>query len=231
MAQTRRSLPSLHRLLIGGALAIGALAAPPAAGAATVGLWHMDETTGATMADSAGTNHGRLRRVDLGVPGFLGTAFGFRGVGSIATVASSAALNPGAAPFTATVRFLTNGAPNDDSADMMRKGLSTNAKTYWKMEVRPYDSGTRARIRCYFQGSRRNASVYSSGNIADGAWHTVQCLKQNRIVGVIVDGKLRTKAARVGSISNGAALTLGAKSRSDDAFGGLLDEAALDVYI
>ena len=221
------------RLALGTAILAGigiALASPALAGAATRALWHMDETAGTTMTDSAGANHGRLRRVALGQSGFSGTGYGFAGLGSIATVPSHAALNPGAAPFTVSVHFRTSQVSRDDSEDLMRKGLSTNSKTLWKIELRPNASHTAARVRCYFHGSRAAASIYASpSNVADGAWHTVQCVKQNGLVGMIFDGKTRTKAARVGSISNGAVLTIGAKSATDDAFPGLVDEAAFDV--
>jgi hypothetical protein len=222
----------VRRLLGWAGLVAGAtiaLTSPAAAGAATVALWHMDETSGTTMTDSVGSNHGSLRRVDLGLPGFSGTAYGFGGLGSIATVPSAAALNPGSASFTATVHFRTSAVPSDDSGDVMRKGLSTNSKTYWKMELRPNPTHTRARLRCLYQGSRAKATITAlPKNVADGAWHTVQCFKTSAVVGVIFDGVTRTTSARVGSISNGAALTLGAKSASDDPFGGVLDEAAFD---
>jgi hypothetical protein len=207
-----------------------ALAWPALAGAATVALWHMDETAGRTMTDSVGRHDGRLRHVALAQPGFSATGYGFAGVGSVATVPSRADLNPGAAPFTVTIHFRTNVVSRDDSEDLMRKGLSTNSRTLWKIELRPNASHTAARVRCYFHGSRAAASIYASpANVADGAWHTLQCFKQNGVVGMVFDGKLRTKAARVGSISNRAVLTIGAKSRSDDAFPGLIDEAAFDV--
>jgi hypothetical protein len=224
----------LRRLLVrGAALAAGvvaALASPALAGAATVALWHMDETAGTTMADSVGGHDGRLRHVALGQPGFSGTGYGFAGLGSVATVPSRADLNPGAAPFTVTLHFRTSVVSPDDSEDLMRKGLSTDSARLWKIELRPNASHTAARVRCYFHGSRAAASIYASPmNVADGAWHTLQCFKQSGLVGMIFDGKVRTKPARVGSISNGAVLTIGAKSATDDAFPGLIDEVAFDV--
>jgi hypothetical protein len=214
-----------------GAIAAGllvALVSAPAASAATVSLWHMDETSGTTMADSLGANTGVLRNVSVGQPGFLGTAYAFSGKRSIVTVPSSASLNPGAAAFSATVHVRTSTVTADDSADVMRKGLSTNSKTYWKMELRPNSTHTSARIRCYFRGSSGIASLYATPVVSDGAWHTVQCFKQAGQVGVVFDGRTRTKAATVGSISNGAALTIGAKSATDDAYVGLVDEVSFD---
>src|SRR5215211_9209399 len=85
-----------------------ALVSAPAASAATVSLWHMDETSGTTIADSIGANTGRLRNVSLGQPGVLGTGYGFSGTRSIVTIPSSASLNPGAADFSATVHVSTS---------------------------------------------------------------------------------------------------------------------------
>jgi hypothetical protein len=214
-----------------GAIAAGLLAclvSAPAASAATVALWHMDETSGTTMADSAGANTGGLRNVSLGQPGLQGTGYGFAGVGSIVTVPSSASLNPGAAAFSATVHVRTSTVTGDDSADVMRKGLSTNSKTYWKMELRPNATHTSARVRCFFRGSSASVGIYATPVVTDGAWHTIQCFKRSGRVGIVFDGSTRTKAATVGSISNGAALTIGAKSATDDAYAGLIDEVSFD---
>ena len=214
-----------------GAIAAGllvALVAAPAASAATVSLWHMDETSGTTVADSTGANTGRLRNVSLGQPGVLGTGYGFSGARSIVTIPSSASLNPGAADFSATVHVLTSTVTADDSEDVMRKGLSTNSKTYWKMELRPSSTHKSAKIRCYFRGSSAAASLYATPVVTDGAWHTVTCFKQAGTIGVVFDGTTRTKSVKVGSISNGAALTIGAKSATDDAYVGLVDEVSFD---
>jgi Concanavalin A-like lectin/glucanases superfamily len=219
------------RLTRAGAIAAGLLAAllpAPAASAATVSLWHMDEASGTTMVDSVGANSGRLRKVSLGQPGFLRTGYRFAGVGSIVTVPSSASLNPGAAAFSATVHVRTSTVTADDSDDLIRKGLSTNSKTFWKMELRPNSTHTSARVRCYFRGSTATASLYASRIVTDGAWHTIQCFKDAGRIGVVLDGTTRTKAATVGSITNGAALTIGAKSTTDDAYTGLLDEVRFD---
>jgi hypothetical protein len=214
-----------------GAIAAGLLVAllpASAASAATVSLWHMDEASGTTMTDSAGTNPGRLRSVALGQPGFLGTGYGFSGVGSIVTVPSSASLNPGAAAFSATVHVRTTTVTADDSADVIRKGLSTNSKTFWKMELRPNRTHTSAKVRCYFRGSSATASLFATRVVTDGAWHTIQCFKQDATIGVVLDGTTRTKAAAVGSITNGAPLTIGAKSAADDAYAGFVDEVSFD---
>ena len=204
-----------------------ALAAPAVASAAPVSLWHMDETAGTTVADSLGLNPGtRHGPIAIGQPGILGTAYGFPGRPAIINVPSSPSLNPGAAAFSVTVSFNTAVVTSDDSADIIRKGLSTNSKTLWKVEMRPSSTRKTEQVRCYFHGTSGVGSLYGGKNIADGQWHTVTCAKQADKVIVVLDGKTRTKAAKVGSISNSAPLTIGAKAANDDAYQGLVDEAS-----
>jgi Concanavalin A-like lectin/glucanases superfamily len=217
--------------LIGRAPAVAAtflalLAFPAAASAATVSLWHMDETAGSTMLDSVGANNGTLSHVGLGQVGVANGAYGFDGTSSIITVPSSATLNPGSAAFTASAFVQTTTIPPGDSADVVRKGIDANSPRYWKMEIRPTATRTKARVRCYFQGSSAIASVSATQNVADGAWHQIQCVKRTASVSAVVDGKARTKSIRVGSISNAAPLTVGAKSRSEDFYRGLMDEVS-----
>lgn len=205
---------------------VALLALPPAASAATVSLWHMDETSGSTMVDAVGANNGTLRNVSLGQPGFQNLAYGFNGASSIITVPSSASLNPGSSAFVVTAQVNTTTIPPGDSADVVRKGVDSNSSRYWKMEIRPTTTRTKARVRCYFQGSSGIASVSATPNVATGTWHTLQCVKRAASVSAVIDGTTKTKSTRVGSISNNAALTVGAKSRFEDFYAGLMDEVS-----
>ena len=210
-----------------GALTTALVAASPAS-AATVSLWHMNETSGTTMVDSVGGNNGTLRNVALGAPGFAGTAYSFPGRNSIVEVPSRAGLNPGSASFSVTVHIRTSVVTRDDSADVIRKGLSTNSATLWKMELRPSSTRKTERVRCYFDGTSGTVSLYGPTNVADGAWHTITCAKNGTSVSVTQDGVTRTKTGKAGSISNSARLTIGAKSRTDDAYQGLVDEVSFN---
>ena len=209
------------------AAALAALAAPSAASAATVSLWHLDETAGTTVADSLGVNPGtRSGPVAIGQPGVLGTAYRFPGAPAIVNVPSSASLNPGSVSFSVTLSFNTSVVTRDDSADIIRKGTTTNSKTLWKVELRPSSTRKTEQIRCYFRGSSQTIGLYGGKPVSDGKWHTVTCMKQADKVAIVLDGKTRTKAAHVGSISNSAPLTIGAKSSNDDAYQGLVDEVS-----
>ena len=100
-----------------------------------VALWHMDETTGTTMVDSAGQNNGTLNSVTLGLPGFSGFAYGFNGPPSYASVPSAGSMNPGSANFSFTIDLQTTGTPppEPDDWDLIRKGDYTTpgGSTRW----------------------------------------------------------------------------------------------------
>jgi hypothetical protein len=214
----------------GGAVPVAiaaALAFPAAASAAPVSLWHMDETSGTTVVDSLGVNPGtRSGPVAIGQPGILGTAYGFPGQPAIVDVPSSPSLNPGSASFSVTLNFNTSVVTGDDSADVMRKGTTTDSKTLWKMEMRPSSTRKTEQVRCYFRGSAQTIGIYGGKPIADGRWHSVTCIKQADKISVVLDGKTHSKAAHVGSISNSAPVTIGAKAANDDAYQGLVDEVS-----
>src|ERR1700750_954305 len=158
---------------------IAALACPTAASAAPVSVWHLDETSGTTVADALGANPGtRSGPVAIGQPGIAGTAYGFPGQPALVRVPSSPSLNPGTASFSVSLSFNTSVVTRDDSADVMRKGTTTDSKTLWKMEMRPSSTRKTEQVRCYFRGSSQTIGVYGGKPIADGLWHSVTCIKQ-----------------------------------------------------
>ena len=77
----RRSIARLARGRPGGGSGDGAARRARAA-ASTTSTWHMDETSGSTMADSTGSHPGTLTKVGLGVagdPAYPGTGYHFNG--------------------------------------------------------------------------------------------------------------------------------------------------------
>jgi len=204
------------------------LALPAAASASTVSLWHMDEPAGATtMKDSVGTNNGTLTNVTTGVAGFTNTAFSFNGSSPVAAVNSSSTLNPGSGSFTVTAS-VNFGAPPTAAIgdfDLVRKGLSSTTGGYWKMEI--LQTG---KAFCQFQGSSGGATITSASSLADKQWHTISCVKRSTAVRLIVktgtSTKTVSKTVTIGSISNTAKLTMGAKSIGGDWYNGLMDEVS-----
>ena len=213
--------------------AVGLMAMPAVAQAAPVALWHMDETSGTTMADSVGANVGTLVNVTVGVPGGVtGTAYHFDGADSYVSVPDSPALNPGTADiaFTAYVRYtVTPPTGSTTDYDILRKGTASDSAQFYKMEIRSDN-----RAVCRFVGSKTSKTgilIHTGPTLNDGKWHTITCTKGNTSISLVVDGKTFTKSGTVGSISNNGPLTLGAKPGSpfSDFYNGDLDEVSVSI--
>jgi hypothetical protein len=190
--------------------------------AGVVALWHMDETSGTVMRDSVAGHDGTLFSVQLGVPGFSGTAFGFTG-SSYASVPSAGDLNPGGAVITVTIHLKTTSVPATPDWDLIRKGLYTSPGGEYKMEYQPTGQAS-----CGFKGSANYGELITGPALNDGQWHTVQCVKTSSDITLIVDGKTFSKSFTIGSIANTDAVPIGARPGSEY-FKGSLDEAGVQV--
>jgi hypothetical protein len=188
-----------------------------------VALWHMNETSGTVMYDSARTHNGTLRYVALGQPGFQGTAYGFNGTSSYVNVPTADDLNPGSANLTATIRLKTTTKPATPDWDLIRKGQYTTPGGEWKVEYQPSGQAS-----CGFKGSSAYSELMAGPALNDGQWHTVQCVKTASSIKVVVDGQTFTKTVTIGSIANTSAVPIGARPGSEF-FNGSLDEASIQV--
>jgi hypothetical protein len=201
---------------------------PARRAATTVGLWHMDETSGTTMHDSSGAvprHDGTLKGSPpptMGLPGFSGTAFGFAPSGYV-QVAVGSAFNPGSANVTLTMRLKATKTPASPDWDLIRKGFYTTSGGEYKMEYQP--SG---QVSCGFKGSSGYYELMAGPAVNNGRWHTVQCVKTSSTVKVVVDGAAFSKSATLGSIapSNTDGVPIGARPGSEY-FNGSLDEASI----
>lgn len=223
-ANGRRPLRWLSGVLVAAAALAWPQVATPAS--SVVAQWHMDETSGSTMRDSAGSNDGSLHSVTLGRPGLSGTSYGFDGAHSYATVPSNASLNPGTSDmsFTVHVRYTVtppSGATTD--YDILRKGVSATKGGFYKLEIRPDNRGV-----CRFAGSTADILVHAGPALNDGKWHTITCARTAKSVTMTIDGHAYTHAHATGKISNTAALVIGAKPGSDY-YQGDLDEVAVRI--
>jgi len=226
---TRNEVRAAHSLRQGRRIAITTVAvagvmcatAAARASAGVVALWHMDESSGTSMLDSAGKHTGTLHSVQLGLPGFLGTAYGF-GSGYV-SVPSASDLNPGANMLTVTIHVKTTQAPASPDWDLIRKGLYTTPGGEFKMEYQPSGQAS-----CGFKGSTGYAEMTAGPRINDGRWHTVQCVKTSSAINVVVDGQRSSKSASLGTIANSDSVAIGARPGSEF-FRGSLDEASIQV--
>ena len=203
------------------ACAVLGTTAANASAATTVALWHMDETSGTVMRDAVRNHSGTLRRVTLGLPGFLGTAYGF--TTSDVTVPSANDLNPGSANLTVTLRMKTTKKPSTPDWDLIRKGQYTTSGGEFKMEYQPTGQAS-----CGFKGSKAYSELIAGPSIKDNRWHTVQCVKTSSAIQLVVDGRVFSKAAVIGNIGNSAPVIIGSYPGAEY-FKGALDEASIAI--
>lgn len=189
--------------------------------AGLVALWHMDERSGTTMKDSIRGHDGTLHSVQLGVPGFTGTAYGFTG-SSYVSVPHASDLNPNSADVTVTTRLKATAVPKRDW-DVVRKGYYTTTGGEYKME---YQASGQA--SCGFKGAAGYAELIAGPALNDNQWHTVQCVKTPTAIKLIVDGQTFSKAARVGAIANGEIVPIGSRP-GVQFFQGALDETSIQI--
>src|SRR5215207_6757164 len=99
--------------------------------------------------------------------------------------------------------------PDSDSLDPQGKDITLRARV--KVTDTPMDD--------------------DSYDIVDGEWHTLECIKTSTSVVARVDGSGSSKAGSAGSISNGSAVMVGAKTADplDDVFDGSMDFVGIEI--
>jgi hypothetical protein len=198
--------------------------ASPARAVTTVGLWHMDETSGTIAIDSSGHgNNGTLTNVAFVSPGYNGTggAYSFNGTSSKVIVRNSASLNPGGQDISITVHVNFTVLPGSvGDYDIVRKAGPTS----YKIEI----AGT-CQAACYFKGSTLGKLIFGPA-LNNGSWHTITCTKSSSSITGIVDGQSTSRSVTVGSISSGTKLVFGAKNMTTgDMYNGRMDEVSIAI--
>jgi Concanavalin A-like lectin/glucanases superfamily len=221
------------RIPLGIVLATAAvlLFASAATAQTVVASWHMEDP--ATMTDSAGSHDGTTTAI-TSVDGVSGAGYAWDGTTSRVVVPHAADLNPGDADFSFTVHVRFTQAPSaaQGTYDLMRKGNSTTAGGYWKVEVVRADDGA-ARIGCYFGGSANASAKRVAGDdLADDAWHTITCTRTATKIFTIIDGVAASKTVTVGTIANSDPVLLGSKTATGkvgDPYKGWMDEVSISA--
>lgn len=202
------------------------LTASPAL-AALKASWQMNETSG-PMSDSSGFgNNGTPTDVVRN-----GAVYAFNGSTSRVAVPDSDSLDPASKNIKLTARLKVAGASmDDDSYDIVRKGLSTTPGGDYKMEIKRSTDSTVGRLNCVFKGKSATVNVLAKPDLVDGNWHTIACAKTATSVVATVDGKNYARTKSAGSISNSSGVLVGAKTASplDDVFAGSMDYAGIDI--
>src|SRR5215211_1960807 len=187
------------------------LAAPSYADVLLTGAdWQMNETSG-QMIDSSGNNNGTPTDVRQ-----RGSRYVFNGSTSYVLVPDSDSLDPEEKDITLRAGVKVTDAPmDDDSYDIVRKGLSGSPGGDYKMEIKRAADPTVGKLHCLFKGDGGTVDKVARHDIVDGEWHTLECIKTSTSVVARVDGRSgSTKAGSAGSISNASEVLVEPKRQS-----------------
>jgi hypothetical protein len=194
----------------------------------TAADWQMDETSGQMIDSSGNENNGDPTDVRQ-----RGSRYLFNGSTSYVIVPDSDSLDPLEKDITLRARLKATDAPmDDDSYDIVRKGLAGRPGGDYKMEIKRAADPTVGKLHCLFQGDGGTVDKVARGDIVDGNWHTLECIKTSTSVVARVDGSGgSTKAGSAGSISNPTNVMVGAKTAVplDDTFDGKMDFVSIDI--
>src|SRR5215203_1196479 len=191
--------------------------------------WQMVETSGQMLDASGNNNNGTPKDVVR-----TGSAYVFNGSTSYVLLPDAGSLDPQAKDIKLTARIRVNGQSlDDDSYDIVRKGLSSTPGGDYKMEIKRAADPTVGKLHCLFKGDGGTVDKVARHDIVDGNWHTLECIKTSTSVVARVDGKSgSTKAGSAGSISNGSEVLVGGKTvtpRPDDMFDGSMDFLSIEI--
>jgi concanavalin A-like lectin/glucanase superfamily protein len=194
----------------------------------TAADWQMNETS-EQMTDSSGNdNNGDPTDVRQ-----TGSRYLFNGSTSYVAVPDSDSLDPLEKDVTLRARLKVTDAPmDDDSYDIVRKGLAGRPGGDYKMEIKRAADPTVGKLHCLFKGDGGTVDKVARRDIVDGNWHTLECIKTSTSVVARVDGSGgSTKAGTAGSISNATNVMVGAKTAIplDDTFDGKMDFVSIDI--
>jgi len=197
-------------------VAISAVVAlAPAAFATTPGnSWRMDLIAG-VVQDANGSQP--ITFVGAGIlsaTGLVGGAVEFTQAPSFGTIGNSKNDNPGTQNFAMGIVFTTQPIPEINyGGNLMQKGLFADPGQV-KLQLTPAAQGT---VNCRVKGSFGAKIIVSSVNVDDGAWHTAVCWRAGNVVGVTVDGVVKSLNWNPGSISNTRTILHGNKGINADA--------------
>jgi len=170
----------------------------------TVGLWHMNESSGNTLDASGNGNTGTPTGTSV-TTGILGSARSFNGTSDFLTISNSSSF-PQSGDVTVEAWFKTTESANTNV--MINHG--TTSDWLYTMSKLPTNN-----LFCkWYQAN--NGSDYlqasSSALVNDGKWHHGACVFTDEEVSVYVDGKLEgTDVGKTGvrDVSTAGSLVIG----------------------
>jgi hypothetical protein len=160
--------------------------------------------------------------------GYYGGAFDFAGDGnlygqSILVIPHDDSLIPYGEDFAIAVWVRPR---SDIDGDIMRKGSTQTASTWYKLEHSPGTSNNKFSLNFNTDGT--DATVNSPQAYNDDQWHFVVAQRNGGSAELWIDGSMVGSTGVSGSIYNTANLTVGSKDDQDDDFiNATLDEVRL----
>jgi hypothetical protein len=236
---------------------MASMASSPAWALPLAAYWEMNEDSGPMLDSSGNNNNGTPKNVVQGVEedvdgdGLAESTYVFNGLTinpSRVEVPDADSLDPKANDIALTARVRV-GVDNthqmdDDSYDVVRKGLITSAGGDYKMEIKRIKADpTIGRLHCFFRGIQEDGTDDSVNRVArpdvvDGSWHTLRCEKTSDSVVATVDGRSFTTTGSADTIDNANNVWVGAKTvtlsrrgveRGDDVFEGSMDFVSIEI--
>jgi concanavalin A-like lectin/glucanase superfamily protein len=207
----------------------GMLVASSAAWGVPVATWLMNETSGQMLDSSGNNNHGTPTGVVQ-----KGQTYLFDGEDDrVAVPDTNDSLDPLEKDITLRARVMVPDEPmDDDSYDVVRKGLASRTAGDYKMEIKRTSNPEVGKLHCLFKGTNgRVNKVARRPDIVDGEWHTLACIKTGNTVEAVVDGSSYKATGSTGSISNAKEVLVGGKTTDpfDDMFEGEMDWVSIDI--
>ncbi len=190
--------------------------------------WQMYETSGQQMIDSSGNNNNGTP-VDVFQ---TGSFYVFNGSTSYVSVPDNDSLDPVDKDIMLAASVLINGeSMDDDSYDVVRKGLSATPGGDYKMEIYTTSDPTVGQLHCVFNGTGGSMRITAQPDIVDGTWHMLECIKTSASVVARVDGISYTQPGSAGSIANSSEVLVGAKTPDplDDVFDGAMSSVSIEI--
>jgi hypothetical protein len=212
---------------------VGMLMASPAAWAVgSAADWQMNETSGQMLDSSGNNNNGTpLPEGETGVVQ-TGSTYLFDGVDDRVFVPDNDSLDPLEKDITLRARVMIPDEPmDDDSYDVVRKGLASRTAGDYKMEIKRTSNPAVGKLHCLFKGTGGRVHKVARTDVVDGGWHTLECIKTSNSVVAVVDGRTFTATGSTGSISNAKEVLVGGKKTEpfDDMFEGEMDFVSIDI--
>jgi hypothetical protein len=190
--------------------------------------WQMDETSGQMIDSSGNNNNGTPTNVDQ-----TGSRYVFNGTNSYVAVPDRDSLDPQEKDIKLKARVKVTDRPmDDDSYDIVRKGLVTTPGGDYKMEIKRAADPTVGKLHCLFKGDGGTVDKVARHDIVDGNGHKLECIKTSTSVVARIDGEIGgTTAGSAGSISNASNVIVGAKTANplDDMFDGSMAFVSIEI--